>query len=299
MSVTVLLTVYNGMPYLQEAVASILTQSYSNFTFLIVNNGSTDSSAQYLQTLSDPRLEIHHLTTNLGRTGVLNFALGLVKTDLVAIIDADDLAATHRLQSQVAFMNQHPEVALVGSNVAYINEIGNTIGVDTFPIDHETLRDNLPVHNQFAHAACTFRLAAAQEAGGYPAEFPYAQDFGLWIKMMQHGERVASMNNVLAYIRVHAAQATKSAALLQVRNEDNLRLSEAMLGIPGFSVAAQQAALLRMAGALWCLQKKDQALGCVWKVVRVSPLGLLVNPLLWKRVKKECLKQVKRFIVKK
>ncbi len=283
-SVTVLLTVWNGMPYLRQAVESVLRQTEKNFTFLILNNGSEDGTKEYLDSLNDPRLAIEHLPGNIGRTPVLNKALGMVRTEYTAVLDADDVAEPDRLQKQLAYLAANPDVALVGSDVLYIDRTGAVVGEDKFPTTHEALRDALPLHNQFAHAACTYKTAAALEAGGYPSKFPYAQDLALWLAMMVKGHKVASIGEFLARIRVHPGQATRNLQLLMTRRADNHHLARLMLSVPGLALSSQQAALMRSAGALWGLGHRKEALSACRKAFCLSPLGLAVNPILWRRL---------------
>ena len=285
--VTVLLTVWNGMPYLRDAVAGILRQTLQDFTFLIVNNGSEDGTKEFLDSFDDPRLRVLHLPANIGRTAVLNKALTLVETPYTAVLDADDVAEPDRLAKQTAFLDAHPDVALVGSDVLYIDRSGTVIGKEQFPTTHEALRDLLPLHNQFAHAACTYRTEAALKAGCYPEKFPYAQDFALWISLLHSGCKIASIAEPLARIRVHPGQATRNLQLLMTRRADNHRLAEYMADIPGLSPAARQAAYFRSAGALWSLGHTTQALATAWRAIRVAPLLFPLNPILWQRLRVE------------
>lgn len=285
-ALSVLMTVYNGMPYLKDAVESVLSQTLRDVIFLILNNGSTDGTRAYLDSLpagGGPTLRVVHLPENIGRTAVLNKGLSLVETDYTAIIDADDIAFPPRLARQCDFLREHPEIDLVGSDVVYINREGVPTGGEQYPAEHAALVERLPLYNQFSHAACMFRTAAAVRAGGYPAAFPYAQDFALWIAMLREGSRVASIPEPLAAIRVHPGQATRDSALLAVRGEDNRRLAEAMLDIPGFSPAARQAAQLRAAGALFHLGRRGEAFFTAVRAVKESPALVLYNHLLWRR----------------
>jgi hypothetical protein len=288
--VTVLMTVHNGMPYLREAVESVLAQSLREFVFLALNNGSTDGSGEYLADLEKrragvpPRLRILHLSDNIGRTAALNKGLALVETEVTAIIDADDIAMPRRLEMQTAFLRDHPDIALVGSDVIIIDSAGETVGEDRFPADHRTLCNRLPLRNQFAHAACAFRTREARAAGGYPADLPYAQDMGLWVSMLRRGGRAASIPTPLAAIRSHPGQATREKRLHPARTEDDRRLCEAMLGIPDLSRAARQAARLRGALALMRLGRKKTAFVQLWRGLWEAPFLLPWNPLLWERL---------------
>ena len=283
-TLTVLLTVYNGMPYLQEAVHSILGQTIQDFTFLVLDNGSTDGSGEWLETITDPRLRLERLPATISRTDVLNKALGMVSTELVAIIDADDIAAPRRLELQRNFMQQNPGVDLVGSDIVTINAQGERTGTQQFPPEHEALCNRLPLYNQFAHAACMFRTAKAKAVGGYPTTSPYAQDLALWLAMIQAGSRVASLPQPLASIRVHPAQATKDPAQKMARAEDTLRLAKATLALPGLSRAAHQAGLVRLAFAHFALHQNTQGRSILWQALRLAPLQLFTNPILWERI---------------
>lgn len=285
------MTVYNGMPYLRESVRSVLSQDLKNFTFLVLNNGSTDGTRAFLEETEKrhserlPRLIFIHLPENIGRTAVLNKGLSLVQTDLTAILDADDLALSGRLSAQAVFFRDHPEVDLLGSDIIYIDGNGHAARRETFPQDHDSLLNRLPLHNQFAHSACAYKTQAALDAGGYPRDVPYAQDLALWVAMLTRGCKSASLPRVLTGVRQHPAQATRDRSLLMARREDNHKLAQAMLDIPGLSDISRQAARLRSAGALYGLSRRTEALGQAWLAFRESPLGLFTNPLLLQRAR--------------
>jgi glycosyltransferase involved in cell wall biosynthesis len=294
--ITVLLTVYNGMPYLPEAVDGILAQTRRDFVFLVLDNGSGDNTGIYLNSLSDPRLKIVHLEKTLPRTEVLNKALEMVETPVIAVIDADDLAEPDRLELQSRFLETHPDVALVGCNVRYVDPQGKTVGTDEFPEDHASLMARMPLFNQFAHAGCMYRTEAALAVGGYPSSSPYAQDQALWLAMFRAGYKAAGIPKTLAGIRVHPGQQTRSAALIRARAEDDARLAAAMLDIPGLPAASRQAARLRRAAALWRLGSKPECLSALWAAIKESPLLLPVNPLLWQRLFLQLKRLIRRAI---
>jgi glycosyltransferase involved in cell wall biosynthesis len=284
MDLTVLLTVYNGLPYLPEAVESVLAQDPPHFTFLILDNGSDDGGEIWLRGLRDPRLRLIRLPRVLPRTEVLNQGLSLVTTAYTAIIDADDLAEPGRLPAQADFLDAHPEIDLVGSAVTLIDPQGRVLGRRDFPTDHEGIVAHLPLFNPFAHAACAFRTCAAREAGGYPEDFPYAQDEALWIALLRRGCRAANLPSPLARIRVHPGQASRDGRQRAIRANDNYRLALAMTDIPGLPPASRQAARLRAAGALFSLGRRREALAQARTAAAEAPLLLPVNPLLWRRI---------------
>jgi hypothetical protein len=123
-----------------------------------------------------------------------------------------------------------------------------------------------------------------REAGGYPEDFPYAQDEALWIALLRRGCRAASLSAPLARIRIHPGQTSRDARQGELRARDNYRLALAMLDIPGFPPASRQAARLRAAGALLSLGRRREALSQAWTAAAEAPLLLLVNPLLRRRL---------------
>lgn len=293
-NITVLLTVYNGMPYLPQTVASVLGQCAapeSGFVFLIVNNGSTDGSAEFLRDLADSQtarniqIRLIDLDKNIGRTPALNLGLKSIETAYTAIIDADDLALPGRLEAQERFLEANPEIALLGSNVRYIDKTGKLVGNGVFPATHAALCRRLPLYNQFAHAACMFRTGAVKGVGGYPEEFNYAQDLALWLKLFAQGYKAANLADCYAAIRVHPGQATRSEFYKQARAADELALGQMMLALPDFPAESRQLVLLRMAVTKWRQGDKTGARELFRSALKERFLPL--NPLLWLRACEE------------
>ena len=284
-AVTVLLTVYNGMPYLPLTVESIFGQTLEKFVFLVINNGSTDGTANYLHSLDDARLVIHHLPKNIGRTAALNYGLERVATEFTAVIDADDLASPERLATQVAFLRDHPQVGFVGTNVAYIDATGAHIGADDFPTRHDALLGQITVYNPFAHAACAFRTGAAKGAGNYPARYVYAQDLGLWMALVREGWQAASIVQQLASIRRHPAQATRDTTQEALRLQEQIDLARELADLPGLHPFAAQAACVRLFALVRAQGKagRGEAHNQLRRALGYGVLRLLVNPFLWKR----------------
>jgi len=122
--VTVLMSVYNGEKYLREAIDSILNQTFTDFEFLIVNDGSTDRTAEILRSYDDPRIIIINNEKNIGLTKSLNIGLRMAKGEYIARMDADDVSMPERLQKQIELLNQKKNTGLVGTYYTIINEKG-------------------------------------------------------------------------------------------------------------------------------------------------------------------------------
>jgi glycosyltransferase involved in cell wall biosynthesis len=125
--VTVLMSVYNGEEHLREAIDSILNQTYKNFEFLIIDDGSTDGSVNIIRSYLDPRIRLIKNKKNIGITRSLNKGLKLARGEYIARMDDDDIAFPERLEKQVRFLNEHVNVGLVGGSDITINGVGDEI----------------------------------------------------------------------------------------------------------------------------------------------------------------------------
>src|SRR5687767_7363254 len=120
---TVLMPVYNAMPFLGEAVQSVLSQEAGDFTLLALDGGSKDGSVEYLRSLSDPRVQVVAFE-QLGLGATLKHALEICQTELFARMDADDRCDPTRFSKQLAFLKDHPEVGMVGTQFRYVGTYG-------------------------------------------------------------------------------------------------------------------------------------------------------------------------------
>ena len=184
--VTVLMSVYNGEKYLSEAVESILAQTFRDFEFLIIDDGSTDSSPEMLSGYAsrDSRVRIVRNDENVGLTRSLNKGLGLSRGEYIARMDADDVACPDRLACQVEYLDKKPDIAAVGAGIEIIDEDSQVIG-RRLPKDNSVfLKRNLILKNSvFAHSSVMFRREVVVQAGGYDDNYRYAQDYDLWSRL--------------------------------------------------------------------------------------------------------------------
>ena len=198
-AITVLTSVYNGMPYLPDAVESVLRQSCQDWTFLLINDGSTDGSADYLNQLDDPRIRVVH-QANQGLAAALNNGIKLCDTEFLARLDADDVALPSRLEKQLAFLHANPQVGLVGTQIAPLGEkrVGRSVSL---PLDHQAIDDGL-MHGRhtLSHTSIMCRTALLREVGGYWTS-GWSEDWDLYLKMGEHA-KLANLNEVLMHFRV-------------------------------------------------------------------------------------------------
>ncbi len=207
--VSVLMTIYNAEPYLRAAIDSIIGQTFLNWELIAVENGSTDKSMSVLKEYSDPRVRVFPLEKNIGRTPALRFAFDQARGDYIAVLDADDISSPDRLARQVEFLDQHPDVALVGSWAQLIDKHGRVFDVFEPPSNQEELQDCLGWTNPIIHSSAMYRHQLAQEVGGYPADIVWAQDFGLILALAQRA-KVAIIDDYLCRLRVLATSMTRS-----------------------------------------------------------------------------------------
>ena len=186
--VTVLMAVYNGEVYLRQAIDSILAQTYQDFEFLIINDGSTDNTASILGSYNDQRIRVVNNDENIGLTRSLNKGLGLACAELIARQDADDISHPSRLEKQIEFMDSHSSVVLLGTQARYINEKGR---VRTSPLWWKaTTPDGIKFQsmfdNPFFHTSVIFRREVIWGMEkGYDEMFLTSQDFELWSRLLK------------------------------------------------------------------------------------------------------------------
>jgi len=203
--VTVLMPVYNAERYLRPALESILAQTFGDFEFLIINDGSSDGSRKVIESYTDPRIKLVDNPHNMGLAKTLNQGLSLAAGDLIARQDADDMSYPDRLRQQVEFLDSHPETALVGTQARIIDVEGRPTGLSYYDrcCEHESIRWDLLFGNSFTHTSVMFRRKiVAGEMGGYDESFIYEQDYDLWSRIAsRHG--VMNIPLTLVDYRIH------------------------------------------------------------------------------------------------
>lgn len=200
--ITVLMPVFNAESFLQTAIDSILAQSYSNFEFLIIDDGSTDNSRNISEASTDPRIRRENNGRNLGLIATLNKGLELAKGDYIARMDADDASLPKRLEKQLAFMENNPEVGLCGTWIEKISE-GKTETI-RFPKKHKLIRFFMLFDNPFAHNTIMFRRSfLEQHAIRYDSGYKFSEDYELWDRCASL-TTLANVPEALARYNYHA-----------------------------------------------------------------------------------------------
>jgi glycosyltransferase involved in cell wall biosynthesis len=204
--VSVLMPAYNCEAYVLEAVSSILSQSYSDFELLVIDDGSKDSTRKLLESVHDPRLRLVSNEHNIGLIGTLNRGLELAVGRYIARMDADDVSEPERLEKQVRFLEAHPEIHILGSMVNLINEHGKAFGAITgYPKDADEIHRYLLCECCLIHPSVMFRKDTILRAGGYSDSARHAEDYDLWLRLSDH-HKIANLPDKLVSYRMHRNQ---------------------------------------------------------------------------------------------
>lgn len=174
--VTVLMPVYNAERYLKESIKSILNQTFTDFEFLIINDGSTDKSVEIIESFKDSRIRLVHNEQNMNLVPTLNRGLELSLGEYIARMDGDDIAYPERLQKQVDFMDNNVEIGICGSWIQFFDGADGVIKYPTLP---EEIKSQLFFVNSLAHPTVIMRKALLQEYN-LKYERRLAEDYDLW-----------------------------------------------------------------------------------------------------------------------
>jgi glycosyltransferase involved in cell wall biosynthesis len=208
MEVTVFMPVYNGSEYLKESISSVLSQTYSQFELLIINDASTDSSVQIIESFNDSRIKLLHNETNLGINKTRNRGLHEAKTKFLAVLDCDDIADSRRLEYQVKFLKENLSYAACGSDANIINEKSEIIGAITHAKEHDDIVANLLFANQFVHSSVLFDLEKIKAIGEYRTDI-LSEDYEFLFRISQQF-KVANLPYKLVDYRNHSASVSKT-----------------------------------------------------------------------------------------
>ena len=212
---SVVMAVHNGERYLAEAIESVLGQSVSELELVVVDDGSTDATPELLAGFAERDGRVVVLRhDNRGRTASLNRGVGVARAPLVARLDADDACLPERFARQVAFLERHPAVALVGGAVRLVDAGGRAFEESRYPLTDAEIRRAFAYTTPFVHSAVMFRRSAFDGAGGYRACFAETEDLDLWLRLSERHELANLPEPVVAY-RLHAEQATVRRLELQ------------------------------------------------------------------------------------
>lgn len=206
-NLTVIIPIYNGINFLFESVNILLKINKTNFYILLIDDGSTDGSYEYLKNIHDERIILLKNNENKGLIYTLNKAISITNTKYIARLDADDIILPDRLEKQVIFMENNPEVVMAGTWAVSFGDVKETtVGYAT---DNNTLKSQLLFYCPFIHPTIILRTAILKKNNlFYDNDYPHAEDYELWTRLQKYG-KIANIPEVLVKRRIHKEQITK------------------------------------------------------------------------------------------
>ncbi len=206
--VSVIISTFNGERYIREAVQSILDQTFHDFELILVNDGSTDATLEILRGFDDPRITIVNNPGNQGIAASQNKALSVATGEYLALMDHDDVSLPERLQMQVAFLDDHPEVGMLGCNCISVDEKDHVESVSSHFRDDAFLKWQLLLCGcPFFHTSLMVRRSAMERVGGYDGKYRFAGDYYVIAKLTDSCG-VSNLDQPLVKWRVHSSSAS-------------------------------------------------------------------------------------------
>jgi glycosyltransferase involved in cell wall biosynthesis len=202
--ISVLTSCFNCEKFIGESIESVLSQTYRNFEYLLVDDGSTDRSRQIMKKYADRDSRIYCVSKkHTGLTDSLNFGLGRARGKWVARLDADDIALPFRFRDQLNFVEANLNVSLLGGGCIEIDEFGIGVRNHRYPSDHNALMKRLrTIDKYFPHSSAFFNRQIAKDLGGYNQRFSRSQDLDLWLRIGKNG-KIACLDAPVIKLRKH------------------------------------------------------------------------------------------------
>jgi len=206
--VAVMMPAYNTEKYIEEAVQSILNQTYQNFILIIANDASTDRTGEIAKKLTeiDPRIRYMENEKNLGGAGTRNRMLERYpeEADFFMWMDSDDTVEPTMIEKKIDFFMKHPDVDALGHAINYVDDNMQTISVRHYPLTDEEIRKTYPFHSPVSHGGLMLRKELAQFR--YREDFLTTEDYELWGRILAAGKKFANLPDVLYHYRHHPSQ---------------------------------------------------------------------------------------------
>ena len=217
--ISVVMPVYNAEAFLEEAMDSILNQTFTDFELLVLDDGSTDRSAEIIQSYNDPR--IRYILCSHNFVDTLNRGIEEARGKYIARMDSDDIMLPHRLQVQYDYMEQHPDIAVCGSSVQWFG----TQQQDVFCTNnHDELVNLMIKHNPIPHPSTIIRRSVLMEHNiRYRHEFVLAEDYKMWTDMVKAGQRLHNLPEILLRYRISPSQVSYRKYHQQLSVANNIK----------------------------------------------------------------------------
>ncbi len=240
--ISVCMPVYNGSAFVRETIESVLAQSYKNFEFLVMDDGSTDASAELVRSYADQDSRVTLFQgPNRGVSRSRNLLLAEAQGEFIAVIDSDDVALPNRLKDQLDFMQQNPDINWLGGAFELIDERGRYLTTMSLAADNASIQNLLLKGSpSLLHSAALIRKDVMEQLGGYRESFSTAgsdaSDLDLWLRMTEIGA-VANLPQTIVKYRIHSKSISARSRQKQLDHADRA-VREAWerrgLGVPAF-----------------------------------------------------------------
>ena len=198
---------------LNKSLSSLRNQSFLDFECIVIDESTRQDTTEACRRFceSDPRFVYIHPDTRLGLAASLNIGIRMAKGPLIARFDSDDISRLDRLALQMDFLDTNPEVAVVGSSLELIDELGKHIGYRFYPLNHAEIEKKFIFSSALAHPTVMFRKKTLDECGGaYDSSFTFAEDLDLWLRLLNHGVKFGNLPDILVQYRQNHTSRHKS-----------------------------------------------------------------------------------------
>lgn len=203
-TVSVVMPVYNGQAYLRPAIESVLGQTFDDFEFIIVDDGSADRTFEIAMSYDDSRIRVVRMPSNVGLPDALNRGLDLAAGRYIARMDGDDISMPERFAKQVAYMDEHPTVGVCGTWARDIDQSGRVVADRPRRLGSQ-LDCYYWIPSPVIHPSVMMRADLAKRLRYDRTVGAYVEDFDLWLRVVETGYRLHNLDEYLLLYRVHAA----------------------------------------------------------------------------------------------
>jgi len=210
-TITVLMSCFNAARWLDDAISSVLNQTYTDFEFIIVDDGSADNTLELIKKFAtfDPRIVVI-TKPNSGLSDSLNVGIKMARGKWIARIDADDMCESTRLEKQIELASTNLNLVFIGSGLTIIDDVGNKLNTYSYPTSQTALLKHLRSARKFPpHTSALYRTKIVRDLGGYRSRIHRAEDWDLWLRLSEVGE-LACLSEPLVLIRKHPGQISHS-----------------------------------------------------------------------------------------
>lgn len=202
--VSILIPTFNENPdTIALSFQSIRNQTWQDFECLVIDESTDGDKAEAIRRECelDDRFTYIHPESRLGLAGSLNLGLAQARGNLIARCDSDDICLPDRMDAQVSFLENHPEVGIVGGSVEIVDDAGASAGFRHYPCSHKAIYSSMMLTNAMAHPTVMFRKSIADSFGTYDPKFRYAEDLELWLRWLNAGVQFRNLQQVLLKYR--------------------------------------------------------------------------------------------------